>query len=397
MNKQKTVFFGPFFGEFGWEVSFWHGWVKKMCRERYKGYKKIVASYPGREPFYPDADEFWPHPLEISKLRISQRGYISDFWVGDLPKGENPESFDKNISAWAEALLQEYQKKLPSDTIFYVPHKLNVYQLYGKRHFLGVLIFKGLNLGGELKVFTPKFEHQIFEELQPTEAGRKFLQQYIGFDKKLIAVFPRCRLGRRPDKNWPRQKYDLLIKNLQRQYPTHFIGIFGAPGGAYYSDGKVPLNCFDFINLPEDIRFSVQLSALKQSDVAVGGISGALVVALLAGCPVVQWGYPVHRKPVNQQNFLKTRCIFWPEMNPSVEIIEKLVNLMMKKKEKEIVYPLISTENKNEDNKESLAPRKINNFGKIKSIFKEIISRPLLFYLKRKKISEGVVNIRRMF
>ena len=52
----KTVFFGPFVGEFGWEMLYWHAWVNKVSNGKFKNYKKIVASFSGRESFYPNAD-----------------------------------------------------------------------------------------------------------------------------------------------------------------------------------------------------------------------------------------------------------------------------------------------------------------------------------------------------
>jgi len=383
-NKEKTVFFGPFFGEFGWESSSWQGWVKKMCREKYQSYRKIAASYPGREPFYPDVDEFWPHPPEINKLKISPRGYIADCWIGNLPKIDNQKYVDRNVSQYAEKLLSGYKERLPKDTIFYIPYKLNAYQLNENQCLFGVLFLKGLNFYKIPKTLSLRFEHQIFESLEPTSEGREFLRQLVNPNKKIIAVFPRRRFFRRMDKDWPQEKYDSLIKNLQKRYPDHLVSILGTPDGAYYSDG-VPSDCLDLINLPEEKRFSVQLAALKQSDIAIGSMSGVLRIAQLAQCPVVEWGYGVYQKEaLEKQNFLKTRSIYWPEINPSVETIENSVRLMMESKEKEVVYPEFSEEN-----------WEGNSYYKklfLRLLFRETMARPFLWYLERKNLPEGVIN-----
>ena len=182
-NDKKTVFFGPFIGELGWELSYWQGWVKKMCRERYDSYRKITASYPGKEPFYPDVDEFWQLPEDFLKLRVCARAYASDFWKGNIPKGDNADSFDKNISQHADNLLKYFRNKLPSDTIFYTPYKLNRYMLDNKKHFLGSIFMKGFN--DIPKIFSPPFEHQIFGELNPTPKGEIFLRKiFEGYDLK---------------------------------------------------------------------------------------------------------------------------------------------------------------------------------------------------------------------
>jgi len=384
----KTVFFGPFFGELGWEYAYWHGWVRKMCREKYQLYKKIVASYPGREPFYPDADEFWSHPPEITKLKISQRGYISDWWIDNLPKADNQKDIDRNIGQYAEELLKKYKEKLPVDTIFYTPHKLNAYYLNGEKYLIGTLWLKGLSFYKRPKTLSALFKHQIFENLKPTNKGEDFLNKIINSDQRMIAVFPRHRTSRRPDKSWSKEKYDSLINYLKEKYPKHLIGILGAPGGCYYVDG-VPSNCLDLINLPNELRFDVQVAALKRSDMAVGSESGGIHNALLVGCPTIEWGWAVNKKIVEELNFLKTRLIFWPEINPSVEIIEKIVSLMMEKKEKEINYPSFSEENWDKKEKKPFIARKID-FIRIAS--REVVARIFLKFLKKKKLKEGTIN-----
>src|SRR5258708_38385520 len=81
----KTVFFGPFIGEFGWELLFWQGWVRKMCRNEFRNHHKVVASYPGRQAFYPYADEVWPLPERFLNLKVSGHSYFTDGWRGGYP------------------------------------------------------------------------------------------------------------------------------------------------------------------------------------------------------------------------------------------------------------------------------------------------------------------------
>ena len=326
----KTVFFGPFFGELGWELAHWHGWVKKMCREKYQSFRKIASSYPGRELFYPDVDEFWPHPAQITNLKISQRGYIADYWFGNFPKPDAEADIDKNIGWYVAKLLAEYKTKLPKDTKFYVPHRLNVYRLNGKRRFIGSLLLKWLPFDGILKFPSPPQEHQIFERLKPSPKGEDFFKENFGSGKKIIAVFPRHRQARRPDKNWPKENYDLLIKKLQADYPNLKVAVLGEPGGAYYTEG-VPAGCLDLISLAREIRLDTQLAALQNSVLAIGSVSGAMRVAALASCPLVEWGHKSYQEvAMVKQNFLKSKVIFLPEANPSVEKIKNIIDLTLR-------------------------------------------------------------------
>jgi hypothetical protein len=385
---RETVFFGPFFGELGWEFAYWHGWVKKMCREKYQSYRKITASYPGREPFYSETDEFWPHPTEINNLKISQRAYVTDCWMGNLPKPNNPAGIDKDISQYAENLLNGYREILPKDTIFYVPHKLNSYCLDGRQYFIGTLFLRGLSLYRRPKSFPAPLEHQVFENLKPTKDGKEFLNKLVNSEQRIIAVFPRYRKSRRSDKSWPKEKYHLLIEYLKKKYPKHLIGIFGAPGGCYYSEG-VPQNCLDLINLPDDLRFNVQIAALERSDLAIGSESGGIHNALLVSCPTIEWGWAINHKIVEGLNFLGTRFVFWPQVNPSIETIKNIIDLMAQNRERELIYPKPSKEDWHQVNK---TPFLIRQLDSIRTVGVESLAKQLVTYLRFKKSKEGIIN-----
>ena len=174
----RTVFFGPFVGELGWELLYWHAWVRKLCQTEFKGYRKVVASYPGREPFYPDADDFWGHPENVLDALTSPRAYITDFWRDGMPRGntwrmerrfrflnrvervgvdEQPKVTD--VEPVVQELLASYRAALPDDTQFFVPFNepdpsFNDVRIGLDRNFLS---------------HRPSFEAQLFERLQPTQ------------------------------------------------------------------------------------------------------------------------------------------------------------------------------------------------------------------------------------
>lgn len=54
----QVVFFGPWIGEFGWEIATWQAW----CRREAKKYDKVyMCSYPDMEALYKDFATFIPH------------------------------------------------------------------------------------------------------------------------------------------------------------------------------------------------------------------------------------------------------------------------------------------------------------------------------------------------
>ena len=342
----KTVLFGPFVGEFGWEMLFWHAWVNKVSQEEYSDYKKIVASFPGRESFYPYADEYWAHPEDYLSHFKSCNGYITDFWKNGFPRGnaseikyflgifpyENWNFFDKSenqvdVMDCAESLLDLYKKSLPEETVIYAPFKLNTH--------------KGIKFGveGSINPLTDNdiiqtpipFSNQAFHKLYAVGDANEYVKQILKNDQKIIALYPRHRINRRPDKNWSKANYLKLIERFQAEFPHFKIGIFGSPGDAYFVD-DIPDGCIDFINLPDDQRMNIQTAALQYSVLALGSLSGAIIVARGAGVPTLGWGMLRDHNRFHQENAIDTETIYHPEVNPSVEKIFRLSLGMIEKK-----------------------------------------------------------------
>jgi len=343
----KTVFFGPFVGEFGWELLFWQGWVKDVSRSVFKDYHKIVSSFPGRHPFYPEADEFWPHPDWLSAKNYSQRGYITDWWKNGLPAPNivirkyklgfrryfesTPIVKEKrqDASDAIRDLFDSYKKRLPEDTVYFTPFALNKCPKYNIT-FGADIADNPLGMS-DFKTKRIDFKYQLLEKIIPTPKGEEaFLSIAKGVDK-IIAVLPRKRDHRRPDKNWQREKYDSLIAMLQQRFKDYVIAILGEPGGAFYAEG-VPEGCIDLINLDPNLRMDIQVAALKHAELSIGSMSGATIFALACGCPSITFAFFGQAELLHRQNFLGTRLIYYPEMDPEPEIILRLAEGMINHK-----------------------------------------------------------------
>ena len=146
----KTVFFGPFIGEFAWELIHWQGWVRKITREKYSKSRIIVSSYDGRAGLYPDADEFWPLPQWFTDRKINSVRYILKGWKQGLPGSKEIRVFSEkkiknghleissrteeiyipadhdDTEPVAEKLLAEFQSRLPDETVLHIPWRYNV-------------------------------------------------------------------------------------------------------------------------------------------------------------------------------------------------------------------------------------------------------------------------------
>jgi ADP-heptose:LPS heptosyltransferase len=330
----KTVFFGPWIGEFGWEFMHWHAWVNEVCRNEFKNYRKVVSTYPGREPFYPTADDFMFLPKEILDLQISARNYISDYWEDTYPENfKRNSSWSKfivgskkkvlsvpeniNICEHLQAFLEDCKRKLPETTKCFTPFKLNNYN--------------GLNFGiervsgnGVVSFVTHpiSIKSQKFFYLKASSRGRAFVKKHFQTDKKIVAVFPRYRKFRREDKNWSKSNYIKLIETLSNELNVR-VAILGEPDQVCFQ-GETPIDTFNLIDIPQDIRMDAHLALLEHASLAVGSLSGALLVAMATNCKTLAWSWRSEGPRFHNENFMNTPCVYHAIPNPNVNEIFQL-------------------------------------------------------------------------
>ena len=345
-----------------------------MARQRYSDHLTIAASFPSRKPFYRDLDKFYSHPKEFSSIFNSQRNYINDCWFEDRPKNDffsNSSSVKveyemNNLVQKAEGLLEFYRKDLPINTIFHIPWRLNRYDFNKKNYEFGIkdlgnhnktitsltkkLFFNRLTmpiLGNRYSEIIKMLDSIIFENgvyTKPIElSDQKFERLYslkeeissnasirLSEDSKYISIFPRRRDYRRPDKNFGKENYLKLIKKLQYSFPSHKIILIGEPKGSYFFKNDLPRDCIDLINIQEDFRMIDHVYALSKSDISIGSISGALLIALAAGCKSIMWGYEDTEARIPENNPLNTEYEYINNMNPKIQRILAEVHKLMK-------------------------------------------------------------------
>lgn len=348
MNKsesdQPTVIFGPFIGEFGWEIMHWMGWVNQMSLTKYSSYKKIVISYPGRSVLYPYADKFIELPKWFLDLKPSARNYILDGWLEGYP-GASAEKYvwdfryalhrilrfrrpHKVLSekpyAWtsmkpnAELVLSEIlEHQGISNYTLICPWKLSTFETE-KFGFNDSGISKYLSL--ESNIYRFPNPNGLWSKLNSTKTGKLMVSQQNPDKQNLITIFPRRRTIRREDKNWGQQNYVNIVEKLQRKYPNHKICICGEPTGAYFAEG-VPKYCIDLVNIEPRNRLDAHIAALEDSDIAFGSLSGAMFLPLMTETPTLVFGFESEKARFQRDNYLGTQLTYLAEQNPSVDLI----------------------------------------------------------------------------
>ena len=67
MDK-KVIIFGPWVGEFSYELSWWNPECRKIRNEHFKDYYAVYLGFGGRGVMYKDfIDEYIPHPIELEE------------------------------------------------------------------------------------------------------------------------------------------------------------------------------------------------------------------------------------------------------------------------------------------------------------------------------------------
>lgn len=369
----RTIFFGPWIGEFGWEYSHWHAWVNEVSRKEFKNDITIASSFQGREPFYINTSKFLAHPKEYGQLFKGKRNYITDNWIDDRPNNKSFSINDKcksnnnfNQIKIANQLLNYYKKSLPDNTIFYVPWLLNkicidnhilkigvedLGESLKKKHFLKSIKYFLVNKISDL-LFTQDLKYRInghlyqqgiatypipltkqnFFKLKASKKNFKNLSvnPKDKLKKNIISIFPRKRDDRRPDKNFGEEKYINLIESIKKKYPGFKVALLGEPNGSYFANG-VPEECIDLINIPDAERMNQQIYILENSVMAIGSISGAMLVSLGSGCPSLIWGFHDAKIPTHDNNPLSTPLHYLSNMHPQVFDILNGIEVLKKK------------------------------------------------------------------
>ena len=304
---KEVNLYGPYIGEFAWELLWWQGWVRSHAtRSSSKNTYTIACSFNGRQPFYESVDQFIPiEELDILGSEYSSRAYILDSW--DQGESLPPVEFTGQIAELITRLKARFKAKV------------NVFAPW-KQIRSGDEIFGTKLLGTDFKHQKPNYSCQSLPILKPSTRA-SFLSSD---DIASICIFPRHRQKRRPDKNLDMVFYKYLAESLLKE--GYRVFLLGDPNGAYRFHIEHPM----FINLVDTIdskhRLSLHLAALSKSCWAIGGVSGALFLSLFQGVPTIAVGA---REMLvgfgSYENIRNTDLRLIPVMEDRTQIIEQIL------------------------------------------------------------------------
>ena len=89
MKENKVVIFGPWCGEFSYELSWWNPEIRKVKNDNFKNWHAVHVGFKGRRAMYKDfIDDYIPYPKELEEtLKYPAAGGEHIIDVGEvIPK-----------------------------------------------------------------------------------------------------------------------------------------------------------------------------------------------------------------------------------------------------------------------------------------------------------------------
>jgi hypothetical protein len=203
MKKNKLVIFGPWLGEFCFELSWYIPEIRKLKQTKYEGWHSVMVGFNGRKILYLDfVDDYIPYPQELEDCSIYPSG-------GGEYRGGKMEIIPLEFSDFLKQIKEQYMDDFDEVVI----------ESPVPEHF-------SLNTSNLTREQNPDGYYRHYqarkEILDSVRNKITFENQGIGFHKRdTIAVMARiryrngnvCKLDWDP-KHWE-TFVDMLINNLK--------------------------------------------------------------------------------------------------------------------------------------------------------------------------------------
>jgi len=316
-NFNKARLFGPWIGEFAHEFLYWKDWVCAEI-ETSTDAVNIVASFPGHHIFYPNAAFYIPHSEKSGILQLSAHGPVVDGFICGYPGNLNGTSHGKNILSYLRTLVNT----LRSTGIEHV--EVSAPFLYSASSFHSHLIGSDLGYQTSTPASHTWIKPHIHKRYHLAPDDSELVNTYFNLldqTRKTVAILPRLRSIRRPDKNLSSYFYQQICCKLISS--GHNCIIIGTPNGAHLLEGI--FNPKYYLDLVTEIDPMLQLSlhtrAFSFCDFAIGGLSGGMVYALYCKLPSIVIGNRYQAHQLSTENVFRTKFVYLTNDSISDDIL----------------------------------------------------------------------------
>ena len=272
--SHKVIIFGPWVGEFTFEISWWAPEIRLLRNTKYKDYKAIHVGYIGRHGIYKDfVDEYIPFTQELHDSIDSPDCYL----VRNEDDERSGIQMPRNIWSFYEDLVNNYKQRL---------YMVEAYTPMDNP--IDFNIGRAQNPIGEYRHLSTTTEVDMRVKTE--------LQQRFDNDRDIIAINARSRYRRDEDESgnfssdgedWNPDHWKIFIDRIINEMKLN-VALFGIPRrGLYPGSLDMKQNSYlkSFVSEGKD-SVDYQLALLKNTKCSIYGATGAVTLAFFANTPV---------------------------------------------------------------------------------------------------------------
>ena len=133
MKENKVIIFGPWCGEFSYELSWWNPEIRKIRNENFKNWHAVHIGFKGRRAMYKDfIDDYIPYPKELENtLRYPAAGGEHVIDVGEIIPNQLKDFMYKIAESYQEK-YDEVELHMSDPTMFYGGNRIYDEEPYGE-------------------------------------------------------------------------------------------------------------------------------------------------------------------------------------------------------------------------------------------------------------------------
>jgi hypothetical protein len=260
-QQHNKILFGPFLGEFGWEISRWSGFVRWYCKN-YPDKQFVISTREGSKDFY---------------YNLGKHVKLETFTLKN--------DYTKKIKPSCYRIIGKLSKNAKN-------HQIN----YCKNKYLDYYIFHPFNQRCKKNLFHKNYYDFNFE----------LPKEYVDFIKNIKDKYPNRKLitiaaRHRKDitrRNWKEDYWEKLFNFIEKSDDYYSI-ILGNKNSIYYSNNKRKnILYLSDLNKTKNVPIGLTIETMKQSELVVAPQTGSIILANAIGIPTLFWGHEIKRHAV---------------------------------------------------------------------------------------------------
>ena len=270
---KKVIIFGPWVGEFSYELSWWNPECRKLRNEYFKDYHSVHLGFCGRYVAYKDfIDEYIPHPLELEETLQFPATYGEHINGQDIIPPIFVEYLNKVATDFKDNGFTEIAVHKPKDIPITRERCLDNYPFGEYVHY---------NVDSDIEDNVKYELKKYFKNVDPTI---------------FLMARTRTRHGNICYLDWNLDNWPIFTERLINELGVNIISLVvktqGSRGGSVGLAKHPKLKhlkhkIMDFELLKNDFdSFEKQLAILKNTKCSIYGASGAAVVPFFVNTPI---------------------------------------------------------------------------------------------------------------